>query len=55
MGCENIIIKTWHHKILNEGKHSVKYWMVNSGVVLHKLALDFGNAKQSYLGPPETK
>ena len=52
---ENIIIKTSQHKILNEGKHTVKYWMVNSGVVLQKLALDFGNVKQSYLGPPETK
>lgn len=52
---ENIIIKTSQHKILNEGKHTVKYWMVNSGVVLQKLVLDFGNVKQNHLGPPETK
>jgi hypothetical protein len=51
---ENIIIKTSQHKILDEGKHTLKYWMVNSGVVLQKLVLDFGGVKPSYLGPPET-
>jgi len=52
---ENIIIKTSRHKILNPGKHVVKYWMVNPGVVLQKLVLDFGGVKPSYLGPPETR
>lgn len=52
---ENIIIKTSHHKIFKPGKHTVKYWMVNPGVVLQKIVLDFGNIKPSYLGPPETR
>jgi len=52
--ADNIIIKTTTHKILIEGKHTVKYWMVNSGVVLQKIVVDFGGAKKSYLGPPET-
>lgn len=52
---ENIIIKTSTHKINKPGKHIVKYWMVNSGVVLQKLVLDFGDTKPSYLGPPETR
>jgi hypothetical protein len=52
--ADNIIIKTSLHKIITEGKHTVKYWMVNSGVVLQKLVLDFGGVKQTYLGPPET-
>jgi hypothetical protein len=52
---ENIIIKTTAHKINKPGKHIVKYWMVNPGVVLQKLVLDFGGAKPSYLGPPETR
>lgn len=51
---ENIIIKTSTHSIATEGKHTVRYWMVNSGVVLQKLVLDFGGMKPSYLGPPET-
>ncbi len=52
---ENIIIKTSKHKINTAGKHTIKYWMVNSAVVLQKLAADFGGMKRSYLGPPETK
>ena len=51
---ENIIIKTTTHKINTPGKHVLKYWMVNPGVVLQKLVLDFGGLKPSYLGPPET-
>ena len=52
---ENIIIKTSKHKIYQPGKHTVKYWMVNPGVVLQKIVLDFGGVKPSYLGPPETR
>ncbi|AKD53894.1 glycosyl hydrolase 115 family protein [Spirosoma radiotolerans] len=51
---ENIIIKSTTHKIIKSGKHTVKFWMVNSGVVLQKLVLDFGSTEQSYLGPQET-
>jgi len=53
--ADNIIIKTTTHTLLGKGKHTVKYWMVDPGVVLQKLVLDFGGVKQSYLGPPETK
>lgn len=52
---ENIIIKSSTHQISTPGKHTIKYWMVNSGVVLQKLVADFGGVKPSYLGPPETK
>jgi hypothetical protein len=52
---ENIIIKTTTHKIIKSGKHVLKYWTVNPGVVLQKLVLDFGGVKPSYLGSPETK
>lgn len=53
--ADNIIIKTSRHKITKPGKHTVKYWMVNPGVVLQKIVLDLGGVKPSYLGPPETK
>jgi hypothetical protein len=53
--ANNIIIKTTSHKIQKPGKHTVKYWMVSSAVVLQKLVLDFGQLRQTYLGPPETK
>lgn len=51
---ENIIIKTTNHKIDKPGRHVLKYWMVNSGIILQKLVLDFGHLRPSYLGPPET-
>lgn len=51
---ENIIIKSSKHNILTPGKHTVKYWMVNPGVVLQKLIIGFGSTEKSYLGPPET-
>ncbi len=51
---ENIIIKSTTHKIAKSGKHTVKFWMVNPGVVLQKLVLDFGGLEQRYLGPEET-
>lgn len=52
---ESIIIKTSNHQILKPGKHIIKYWVINTGVVLEKIVADFGNTKPSYLGPPETK
>lgn len=52
---ESIIIKTSKHKIASPGKHVIKYWMVNSAVVLQKMVADFGGLSPSYLGPPETK
>jgi hypothetical protein len=52
--AENIIIKSSKHKIVNPGRHTVKYWMVNPGVVLQKLVLDFGDTEKTYLGPAET-
>jgi hypothetical protein len=51
----NIIIKKSNHTISKEGKHVLKFWMVNPGVVLQKLVIDFGGLKPSYLGPPETR
>lgn len=52
--ADNIIIKKSAHRILAPGKHTLKYWMVQPGVVLQKLVVDLGGEKPSYLGPPET-
>lgn len=52
--ANNIIIKTSQHFISSSGKHTVKYWMMDPGIVLQKLVIDFGGLKPGYLGPPET-
>jgi hypothetical protein len=52
---DNIIIKTSMHFITEPGKHVLKYWLVDPGIVLQKLVIDFGGVRPSYLGPPETK
>lgn len=52
--ASNIIIKKSTHNVLKPGKHVLKYWMVQPGVVLQKLVIDLGGEKPSYLGPPET-
>jgi hypothetical protein len=36
------------------GAHTLTVWMVDPGVVLDKLVLDFAPAKDIYLGPPES-
>jgi hypothetical protein len=41
-------------KIASPGQHTLTVWMVDPGVVLDKLVLDFAPPKESYLGPRES-
>jgi hypothetical protein len=52
--ADNIKIFKTALKFGTAGKHTIKYWMINPGVVLQKLVLDLGGLKPSFLGPPET-
>ena len=51
----NIKIMVSKHHITRPGRHIIKYWMVDPGVVLQKIVLNAGGEKTSYLGPPESR
>jgi hypothetical protein len=42
------------HTIAEPGRHMLKFWMVDPGVVLQKLVVETQDIKPSYLGPPES-
>lgn len=51
---QKIMITSTDHNISEAGEHTLKYWMVDPGVVLQKIVVDAGGLKPSYLGPPES-
>ncbi|HPM31687.1 MAG TPA: glycosyl hydrolase 115 family protein [Chryseolinea sp.] len=53
MVADNINITASKHT-LSTGHHILKFWMIDSGVVLQKIVLASGEVKASYLGPPES-
>jgi hypothetical protein len=42
------------HTLKKAGRHTLKFWLVDPGVVLEKLVVDLGGLRPSYLGPPES-
>ena len=51
----NISVSASDHRIASPGKHTLKLWMVDPGVVVDKLVIDLGGVRPSELGPPETR
>ncbi|KAL3485507.1 hypothetical protein BJX62DRAFT_229455 [Aspergillus germanicus] len=39
---------------LEEGEHELTVWLLEPGIIVQKLALDFGGVRASVLGPPES-
>ena len=50
----NASINTTVHTINKPGKHTLKFWVIDTGIVLQKIMIDFGGLKPSYTGPDET-
>ncbi len=51
----NASINRTIHTINEPGKHTLKFWVIDPGVALQKIVIDFGGLKPSYLGPSETR
>ncbi len=52
---KNAAVKSAKQIINQAGKHTLKVWMVDSGVMLDQILIDLGGWKHSYAFPPETK
>jgi hypothetical protein len=53
--ADNIRIMVSRHRIAGPGQHTLKFWMVDPGLVLQKIVVDAGGVRPSYLGPPESR
>lgn len=42
-------------KIDSPGKHTLKVYCIDPGMILQKILIDFGGQKESYMGPKSTK
>lgn len=50
----NITETVSRHVVAKPGRHTLKLWMVDPGVVVDKIVINFGGVQPSELGPPET-
>ena len=53
--ADHIKIKRSEHGRIEAGKHTLKVWMIDPGIVIQKFVIDTGGLRSSYLGPPTSK
>lgn len=51
----NASVNITRHYINKPGKHTLKLWMVDTGMTFDRIIIDLGGLKMSYLGPDETR
>jgi hypothetical protein len=52
---DHIKIKNSKHKIDQPGKHTLKIWMIDTGIVFQKFVIVAGRKHRSYLGAPQSQ
>lgn len=52
--ANNCIVRQSRHWLATPGRHVVKYWMIDAGVVLQKLVVQWTAGAEGYLAPPDT-
>jgi hypothetical protein len=55
MVASNVNVVTTEHEVAESGQHTLKFWMVDPGVVVERLVIETGEVAPSYLGPPESR
>lgn len=53
--AEAIINSTTKHIITNNGKHTLRFKVLEPGIVIQKILIDTGGLKPSYLGAPQSE
>jgi hypothetical protein len=53
--ADNINESVTDHSLAKPGRHVLKFWMVDPGIVLQKLVVEARDVKPSYLGPPASR
>lgn len=52
---DNICILSSDHQIAKAGRHILKIWGIDPGLVIQKIVLETGPVPTTYLGPPESR
>jgi hypothetical protein len=52
--ADGVTVLRSKHVVASRGPHTLKFFALDPAVVLHKLVVDTGGLRPSYLGPPES-